>query len=122
MTLRLSPVRMTVTRDLIREYAALSDDYNPIHVDPEYAAASPMGGVIAHGTLSLNLIWHSLELTFGSQGADCIITEVRFKTPVRENDALEAGGEIDDSGEIRIWVRNQHALNVIEGSARLKGP
>ena len=37
----------------ILNYADVTNDYNPIHVDKEFAAKSPMGGVIAHGTMSL---------------------------------------------------------------------
>lgn len=117
MTLRLQPSRLTVTRELIREYASVSDDFNPIHLDPDYAAATPMRGIIAHGTISLNLIWHSIEQTFGRDEFSCVMTEVRFKAPVRENDTLEAGGEALDGGRISVWVQNQDKLKVIEGVA-----
>lgn len=117
MTSNLTPVRLKVTRDLIREYATISDDFNPIHVDPDYAAASPMRGIIAHGTLSLNMIWHAIERTFGKDGAGCVITDVRFRAPVRENDTLDAGGDVLESGRVNVWVRNQNGDNVIEGVA-----
>lgn len=118
MTTRLEPTRLTVTREFIRDYAVVSDDFNPIHLSPEYAAKTPMRGIIAHGTISLNLIWHSLERTFGKDFR-CVMTEVRFKAPVRENDTLEAGGEQLDGDRISVWVQNQDKLRVIEGVAAL---
>lgn len=117
MTVRLQPARLTVTRELIREYASVSDDFNPIHLDPDYAAGTPMRGIIAHGTISLNLIWHSIEQTFGRDEFSCVMTEVRFKAPVRENDTLEAGGETLEDSRIAVWVQNQDKLKVIEGVA-----
>ncbi|MGV6806465.1 MAG: MaoC family dehydratase [bacterium] len=114
----LKPVRLKVTSELISGYAVVSDDFNPIHLDPEYAAASPMKGIIAHGTISLNLIWQSLEQTFGNQPVDHAMSDVRFKAPVRENDVLEAGGEILADGAIEVWVRNQDGVKVIEGHAK----
>ena len=33
--------------DTIMAYAAVTNDYNPIHVDKAFAAKSPMGGIIA---------------------------------------------------------------------------
>ncbi len=49
----------------IRRYAELTGDFNPIHVDPEFAATTPFGGVIAHGTMSLNLIWQAAAASLG---------------------------------------------------------
>jgi len=46
----------TISRDIdmaaILAYAEITGDFNPIHVDPAFAATTAMGGVIAHGTLS----------------------------------------------------------------------
>jgi 3-hydroxybutyryl-CoA dehydratase len=120
MQSNLQPVRLTVTQALIDEYAILSEDFNPIHVDPEFAAAAPTGGIIAHGTLSLNLIWQSLEETFEHRPGDVIISEVRFKEPVRINDELVAGGAAKDENVFQVWVRNQTGSNVIEGVAQLR--
>lgn len=113
----LLPVRLHVDRARIQAYAVISDDFNPIHVDPEFAAKSPLGGVIAHGTLSLNLIWQTIEQTFGTPAGSLHLTEVKFRLPVRENDIVEAGGERVDAGIFSIWVRNQHGVTVIEGTA-----
>ena len=52
----LQEISLRADRQAILAYAELTGDFNPIHVDPEFAAKTPMGGVIAHGTLSLNLI------------------------------------------------------------------
>lgn len=42
-----------VTDEDIRAFAAVSGDYNPLHMDDEYAAAGPFGRRIAHGLLGL---------------------------------------------------------------------
>lgn len=49
-----SPGR-TVTEADIVNYAALSGDWNPHHVDAEFAAASPLGIRLAHGGLVLTI-------------------------------------------------------------------
>jgi 3-hydroxybutyryl-CoA dehydratase len=116
----LKAVRIAVTQDLINQYAFVSDDFNPIHTDPEFAAATPLGGIIAHGTLSLNLIWQSLEETFGNERGDLVISNVRFKLPVRVDDRLEAGGKCQHDGSILVWVKNQNDQNVIDGFAQLR--
>lgn len=114
----LIPVSLRVSQAGIEHYAELSDDYNPIHTDPAFAATTPMGGVIAHGTLSLNLLLESIERTFGAPSGVHELS-VRFKAPVREGDIVEAGGQPGADGCYDVWVRNHHGVTVIEGTARL---
>jgi 3-hydroxybutyryl-CoA dehydratase len=115
----LTPVALHVDRQAILSYARITGDFNPIHVDPEFAEKTPLGGVIAHGTLSLNLIWQSLAATFGSEALRGAAIDVRFTKPVRLGDTVEAGGRrsADVPGRCDVWVRNQEGTNVIEGTA-----
>lgn len=117
---KLSPVVLAVDEAAIQRYARITGDYNPIHVDPEFAAKTEMGGVIAHGTMSLNLIWQALERTLGRSALPSIGLDIRFRRPVRPGDRIEAGGTLEDSGvQYAVWARNQNGENVIEGSAIL---
>jgi len=117
----LAPAALQVDRQAILAYARITGDFNPIHVDPEFAARTPLGGVIAHGTLSLNLIWQSLAATFGSEALRGAAIDIRFTKPVREGDRVEAGGRrsADAPGRFDVWVRNQDGIAVIEGTAIL---
>jgi acyl dehydratase len=121
--LHLVERRFCVDRAAIRRYADVSRDYNPIHLDPEFAAKTPMGGVIAHGMLSLSLVWHSLAATFGWERLAGAAVEIRFVRPVRENDWVVSGGTlVDDDGVYDVWVRRETdtgAETVISGTARL---
>ena len=45
----------TITEADIVAFAGLSADYNPLHVDAHYAAATPLGGRVAHGLLVLSI-------------------------------------------------------------------
>ena len=42
-----------ITQKHIDLYAKASKDFNPIHIDPEYAKKTALGGTIAHGMLSM---------------------------------------------------------------------
>ena len=106
-----------VTRELIQEYADLTVDHNPVHLDEEFAIASPMKGIIAHGTLSLGLIWRWLDLASG----DCSevdLLEIRFTRPVRISDHVVGGGNEVSPGVFDVWVKNQNGEPVILGTAR----
>lgn len=82
----------TVTQAHIDAFAAATDDYERIHVDPERAAQTPFGVTIAHGLYTLSLgpkflyeIYtvdgHSLALNYGYE-------KVRFLSPVRVGSRL----------------------------------
>ncbi len=124
MTDTLRPIALHVQRETILAYAEITGDYNPIHVDPEFAAATPMGGVIAHGTMSLNLLWQSIAATLGEDALHRTNLDIRFVRPVRIGDTVEAGGvrlpERVDTWE--VWVRNAAGEPVISGTATLVAP
>ena len=119
---QLEAITLVVDQVAIDSYARITGDYNPIHVDPAFAAATEMGGVIAHGTMSLNLIWQALEKSLGGDGLARITLDIRFRRPVRPGDRIEAGGDLEESGTAyHVWARNQKGENVIEGTASLAG-
>src|SRR5262245_41641888 len=50
-----SPAR-TVTEADVVNFAGLTGDYNPLHVDHEFARGTPFGKPLAHGLLGLSLV------------------------------------------------------------------
>lgn len=47
---------LEITQERVNQFAAATNDHQFIHVDPEKAADTPLGGPIAHGFLSLSLL------------------------------------------------------------------
>lgn len=85
---------MAIDQDRINLFADATDDHQWIHVDPERAAASPLGSTIAHGFLTLSLlpalttqvfeIKHlTMALNYGSN-------RVRFVRPVPVDSRIQA--------------------------------
>ncbi len=62
----LIPSSKVIDRPAIRAYAEVTGDFNPIHLDPDFAVRTPMKGIIAHGMLSLNMLWQALAKTLGA--------------------------------------------------------
>jgi 3-hydroxybutyryl-CoA dehydratase len=46
----------TITEEDVMKFAEVSGDYNPIHVNPEYAKTQMFGKQVAHGVISVGLI------------------------------------------------------------------
>lgn len=123
MHAQLKPSTKHVDFDTIMKYAAVTNDYNPIHVDKEFAAKSPMGGIIAHGTMSVALIWQALKSTLGLDALERVRLEIKFVQPVRIDDDVTGGGELRVASEppvYDVWVRNARGQDVIKGTATLK--
>ncbi|HVJ11660.1 MAG TPA: MaoC family dehydratase [Burkholderiales bacterium] len=75
-----------VTQERIDTFAKAIEDFQWIHVDRARAQASPFGGTIAHGFLTLSLLSHLSERTFGftdrKMGINYGLNRVRFTSPV----------------------------------------
>lgn len=79
----------TVTESDIVAYAALSGDYNPVHLDPDYAAKTPFKERIAHGILSAGYISALFGMKLPGPGAIYVSQTLNFKGPVKIDDAVE---------------------------------
>lgn len=92
----VSPAR-TVTEADVASFAAWTGDYNPIHTDAEFAAASRFGGRIAHGLLGVSLCLGLISRTGAFEGSAVALLGVddwRFLSPVHIGDTVHCQVEI----------------------------
>lgn len=84
----LSPPR-AITQADIQTFAELTGDFNPIHVDPEYAATTPFGRTIAHGILTLSRA-SGMSINHPPMRTIAVIEilSVKFFAPVHPDDVL----------------------------------
>ena len=90
----------TVTEHDIVAFAGLSGDFNQIHVDAEYAKATPIGQRIAHGLLGM-AIASGLAVQTGILGANVIVFrevgEWKFVKPIFIGDTIHVDIEIAET-------------------------
>ncbi len=77
-----------VDQDRIHAFARVTEDEQFIHVDPERASATPFGGTVAHGFLTLSLLspmaYSALpKMKAAAMGVNYGFDRVRFLHPVR---------------------------------------
>jgi 3-hydroxybutyryl-CoA dehydratase len=77
-----------VTDSLIREFAELSGDHNPIHLDEEFAKNTRFGRRIAHGMLSGAFISAVLGNEFNAERIVYLSQTMRFTAPVFIGDTI----------------------------------
>jgi len=117
----LLPRSLRVGEEQVKAYAELSGDYNPLHLDEDFARGTPHGARIAHGTLSLNLLWQSIAATYGDDAIAGCTLEVRFIKPVYLDDTVitRSADAEDADGTLAVSVENQRGETVISGRLRL---
>ncbi|MFH1651035.1 MAG: MaoC family dehydratase [Chloroflexota bacterium] len=126
----LPELKRRVAQERINLYARASGDFNPIHLDPDFARKTPLGSTIAHGMLILAYLSEMLTGAFGRDWLGSGSLDIRFKAPARPGDTITAGGKItgiqpEDGSRIitlEVLCRNQQDEPVITGSAKVRVP
>jgi 3-hydroxybutyryl-CoA dehydratase len=125
----LPEVKRHITQEMINLYARASHDYNPIHIDPEFAKKSAAGGTIAHGMLNLAFCAQMMTAAFGLPWLENGRFNIRFKMPARPGDDLTVQGKIekisDEAGApadlsvvyCSVLCSNQKGETIISGEA-----
>jgi len=112
-----------ITQEGIGRYASASGDFNPIHVDEEYAKGTPFKGTIAHGLYVFAFLSELMMRNFGKRWTNGGCVDVRFKKPVRPRDTITLRVTLTDreflGGRSRlvydaVWA-NQNQEPVIVG-------
>ena len=112
----------------LTRYAGASGDFNPIHQDDEFAKAAGMGGVFAHGMLSMGFVAQSLTDWAGAGSVRKI--GVRFTGLVRLKDTVTCKGRVvgatrhDGVGvvDLELWAENQRGEKVVTGKGTVALP
>ena len=113
-----------ITQEKILRYAEASGDFNPIHVDEEYARRSPFGGTIAHGMLVLAYVSSMMTDAFGQRWLSGGRLRVRFKAPARPGDVVTASARPQGGGQVEGSIRqfgvecsNERGETLVTGTA-----
>ncbi len=84
----------TVTEADIVAFAGVTGDFNPMHVNEEFARETMFEGRIAHGLLSAGFISTVFGTRLPGPGAVYIAQDLKFKAPVRIGDTVTARVEV----------------------------
>jgi len=112
----------------LTRYAGASGDFNPIHQDDEFAKAAGMGGVFAHGMLSMGFVGQVVTDWAGAGQVRKL--GVRFAGLVRLKDTVTCRGRVlarsskDDVNlvDLEVWAENQKGDKVVTGKATVALP
>lgn len=116
-------IKSPVTRVQLTQYAGASGDFNPIHIDEVFARKSPLGGVIAHGMLSMGFLGQYLEQLAG-YSFEIEKFKVQFRSIVRPGDTITCEAEVkeitDKVAVLHVQAKNQEESLVVKGEAVIR--
>ncbi len=90
----LPQTSMIVTPASVYRYAQASGDYNPLHLDEEFASKSQYGRTIAHGMLILGHLSNMLTTAFGEYWISNGRLKIRFRAPVFIPNEIQTFGKV----------------------------
>jgi 3-hydroxybutyryl-CoA dehydratase len=116
-----------VTSDDIFQFAEVSGDFNPLHIDEEYANRSIFKQRIAHGILTAGIISTVLGSDIPGVGTIFVELHIRFLKPVFIGDTITATATVTDiinPKRVRLMVAciNQRGEDVSIGHAVVVPP
>lgn len=109
----------TIGRAEIDRYAEISGDFNPLHMDAEFAAGTPFKTNIAHGPIGLQTVFEAVAQWVGGDGVPPgVRVDVSYRGPVHIDDAVRsrAVGLADHAGDLVVSVvaSNQRDEEVVQ--------
>lgn len=119
----LTPVvRPTIDRVAIARYAGASGDFNPLHVDEDYARRCGFPSATAHPMLALG--WIGQFVGEWLKGGPVKRLSARFVKIIWPGDQLTCRGRVTDKRreggdyyvDLDVWVENQKGELVLKGA------
>lgn len=84
----------TISEGDVYAFAGITGDFNPLHVDAEFARKSRFGERVAHGVLAAGLISAVLGMQLPGPGGVYLSQSLKFLKPVRLGDTITATAEV----------------------------
>ena len=116
-----------VTDEDVRKFADISGDYNPIHLDDEFAKDSMFGARIAHGILTASHMSAVIGYIFPGPGWIYLGQSLQFRAPVKIGDTVHTAVEVTDTVAEKNIVELSTVCKVgdtvvLKGTATIKSP
>ena len=114
-------ITKTISMQVVKNFAEITGDYNPLHLDPEYAKDTRFGKPIAHGMICAGLLSAVVGTKLPGE-AIYMAHNLIFKRPLYVGDTVTAWVEIkekvNDAKKIfktRAWVEDSEGKVLVDG-------
>ena len=114
---------LAVDEEMVRKYAEITGDYNPLHFDADFAAKTRFGRLMAQGGIATGLLHALVAMEMPGPGSVFMRQSWSFPAPVYIGDTLRAEATVKsvrakrNMAELAFEVKNQDGTVVLSGEA-----
>ncbi len=114
-----------ITESLVNEFAKVSGDYNPLHVDEQYARSTKFGKRVCHGMLLGSFFSKMVGMHLPGKNALYFSQTLNFKLNCFINDEVTVEGEVLEKSlasrmlTIKTVIYNQDGKCLVDGIAKV---
>ena len=118
----------TISESDVYLFAGITGDFNPAHVDEEYAGKTFFETRVAHGMLTASFISTIVGTMLPGPGSIYVSQEVNFLAPVKIGDTITTTAEVTElliekkHVRLKTYCTNQDGIVVIDGQAMVSPP
>jgi len=113
---------MTVTEEHVRSYAEITGDYNPLHFDADFAAATPFGRLVAQGGLTTGILHALVAMDMPGPGTVFLSQDWKFTAPTYIGDTITGTAEVLSVHESKPVCRlHMKVVRAADGETLLEG-
>ena len=114
---------LTLTKQHVETFAALTGDYNPLHFDADFVSRTKFGKLVVQGGLTTGLLHALVAMDLPGPGSVFLSQNWKFTAPVYIDDTITAEAEVlsvhatKPVTQLGIKVTRQTGEVVLEGDA-----
>ena len=116
---------INIDEKLQEDFAKISGDFNPLHMDEQFAKKSKFGRRICHGMLLSSFFSRLVGMYLPGKNALYFSQNLNFVEPCFIGDKIIVKGEVIDKSEatrmikIKTTIKNRKGIVLIEGTAQV---
>jgi len=114
-----------IDKELIEKFANISGDFNPLHMDEQYAKETKFGKRVVHGMLLASFFSRLVGMYLPGKNAIYFSQNLNFVGPCYIGDKVTVQGEIIDKSEatkiikLKTSIKNQEGISLVEGTSQV---
>lgn len=114
-----------ITESMLRDFAKLSGDYTPLHIDDHYASTTNFQRKICHGLLLVSFFSQLIGMQLPGKNSLCLSQSVNYVSPCFVGDIITIEGVVLDKSistriiTLKTTITNNHGKCIIDGQAKV---